>query len=283
MLALFCLRVLLVVLMGFPCQASDCGRCFSGCLGQHRHTAHVHNAQTSTGCETINAICVESDESDEPGGRAGSAICIESDESSDLTVARGTAATTGTFAEAKTCSAGGAERVRDVVGLEVEVFLELARAKTAPAPPPKPSPRRGRARRGALSESSRRSCRADAQNRHRGRRRRNPVGGANPADGAVGDNEDSVGAVVDGAHGRGGALGRALGRGRGCGEGGEGVKEDGSGTEAQGTGTAGDQDLCEIVFDHYERFGDAERTTTAFPPLRGDGSSERARDPWVRA
>jgi len=61
------------------------------------------------------------------------------------------------------------------------------------------------------------------------------------------------------------------------------VKEDGSGTEAQGTGTAGDQDLCEIVFDHYERFGDAERTTTAFPPLRGDGSSERARDPWVRA
>ena len=250
MLALFCLRVLFAVSMGFPCQASDCGRQFSGCLGQLRHTAHEHHAQTSTGCETINAICVESEESHEPGGRAVTAFCIESDESNDPTVARGTAATTGTVAEADTCSAGGAEGVRDVVGLESEVFLELARAMTAPAPPPKPSPRRGRARRSAPFESSRRSRRAGAQNRHRGHRRRNAVGGANPAAGAVGDNEDSVGEVVDGAYGRGDARGRALGRGRGCGEGGEGVKEDGSGTEAQGTEAACDRDLCEQVFDH---------------------------------
>ena len=48
-LALFCLRVLFAVSMGFPCQASDCGRCFSGCLGQHRHTAHVHHAQNVHG------------------------------------------------------------------------------------------------------------------------------------------------------------------------------------------------------------------------------------------
>ena len=61
------------------------------------------------------------------------------------------------------------------------------------------------------------------------------------------------------------------------------MKEHGSGTEAQGTGAAGDRDLCEQVFDHYERFGDAERTTTAFPPLGGGGSSERARAPWLRA
>jgi len=61
------------------------------------------------------------------------------------------------------------------------------------------------------------------------------------------------------------------------------VKEDGSGTEAQGTGAAGDRDLCEHVFDHYERFGDAERTTNAFPPLGGGGSSERVRAPWLRA
>jgi len=154
---------------------------------------------------------------------------------------------------------------------------------TAPASPPKPSPRRGRARRSAQFESSRRSRRADAQNGHRGRRRRNPVGGANPADGAVGDIEDSVVEVVDGAHGRGGARGRALERGRGCGEGVEGVKEDGSATEAQGTGAAGDRSLCEHVSDHYERFRDAERTTTAFPPLGGGGSSERARAPWLRA
>jgi len=138
MLALICLRVLFAESMGFPCQASDCGRCFSGCLGQHRHTAHVNHAQTSTGCETINAICVESEESDEPGGRAGTDISIESDESNDPTVARGTASMTGTVAEADTCSSGSAEGAQDVVGLESEVFLELARAMTAPAPPPKP-------------------------------------------------------------------------------------------------------------------------------------------------
>jgi len=138
MLALFCLRVLLAMSMGFPCQASDCGRCFSGSLGQHRHTAHVHDAQASTGCETINAIYVESEEPDEPGRRAGTAICIESDESNDPTVARGTAATTATVAEAETCSSGGAEGVPDVVGLESEAFLGLAREMKSPASPPKP-------------------------------------------------------------------------------------------------------------------------------------------------
>ena len=61
------------------------------------------------------------------------------------------------------------------------------------------------------------------------------------------------------------------------------MKEDGSGAEAQGTRTAGDRVLCEIVYDHYERVGDAERTTTAFPPLGGGGSSDRARGPWLRA
>lgn len=175
---------------------------------QHQHTAHVHYAQTSMGCDTISAICVESKESDEPGGRTtatGTAILIAFDESGDPTVARGSATTTGTVASADTCSSGGDGGGRDVAGLESERFLELSRALPSPASPPRPSPSRGRGRRGALSESAKRSRRTDAQNRPRrcGRRRRNPVGCANPADGAVGDREDSTGEVVEGAHGSG--------------------------------------------------------------------------------
>ena len=162
--------------------------------------------------------------------------------------------------------------MRDVVGLESEVFLELARAITAPASPPKPSPRRGRARRGAPSESTRRARRADAQNRHRRRaRRRGNTAGANPTDGSVGDNEDTTGEV----------HAAARGHGRGSGAGGGGVRDEDGGTEAQSPGAGGDRGLCEQVFDHYERFGDARRATTAFPPLEGGGGSGGGRAPWL--
>ena len=230
--------------MGTPCRRG-CGRTLASVLGERSHASRMHGAQQPTEQPAAGHVCT---------------VCIESDDSIDST---GEVPGTGEVAGSNPVPRDAG--VRHVLGLESQVFLELARTMTAPPPS---QPRRGRARRGAPSESARRSRRAVAQNhqQRRHRRSRRGRGGPSQPDGSVGDDEESG---SDSAPRRGGG---ATGGGAAAGEPGPG-----------GSPTGGDPDreLCEDVFDFYERFGDARRATTAFPPYEGKGTGDRS-SPWLQ-
>jgi len=187
---------LLAVGMSVQCRVEGCGRWLRSFLGERRHVLHVHPGASELENPPIDTICIESDEPDEPESHG--------------------AAVEGTATEAGTGTVG----VRGVLGLESEVFLELARTLTRRPPPFPPSPRRrGRVRRGTPSERPRRARRTDADAQKRRRRNGSRSGPANQRDGSVGDDEESDGDPPRRWRGEGGrgAGGGGGGRGRrGC-------------------------------------------------------------------
>jgi len=156
--------------MSVQCRVAGCGLWLRSPLGEHRHVLHVYPGVSDLEIHSIDTICMESDESEEP-------------ESHDAAVeVTATAAGTGTVG------------VQGVLGLDSEVCLDLARNMTRRPPPSPPSPRRrGRGLRGMPSERDRNASRSDTDAQYRRRRNRLRGGPANQRDGSVGDCEESNG------------------------------------------------------------------------------------------
>lgn len=220
------------VAMTVTCRVPGCGRELKRALGERRHVAAMHAPLLPA----VNTICIESGDDDQ----AGSSRMRERD------------------------TTGGEEGalVGTVVGLESEVFLEIARAVTAPCD----SPRRARARRKAPVQGARRVRRAGHAYPHRRRRRgrRAQCGAAASSDAA--DDECSSTAVP---------------------------AEEGVGSRASNCASDGppvppvpprtaDRSLCHQVFELYERFEDDARATPGFPVAPGGGGGPEGSAPWTK-
>lgn len=190
----------------------------------------------------LSTVCIESDEVAEVNDII--TACVESDEEAE-----------GTLQEVRESSERDGSAVRvggvgNVTGLDSDVFFELLRVATAP-PPARP----GQARRSVPSSQARRSRGGGHARRRRGARRHSRASSSTVAGSEAGDEEGPSTATASGA-----------------------VPDV---TDApSGRGAPSRRGVCDDVFEYYERFGDVERATTAFPvPAGGTDGPERAA-PW---
>jgi len=224
----------------FPCRVPGCGRALRSLAGKPVHFLAMHSNDASVEIEPppIHTLCVEYENND--------FVMVE--QRCDGSMLGSDAVAEANHSPSAASPAGGA--VRAVVELPFEVFLEISRALTAHPP----SPRRANARRRQPSNSERRARCAigQARGRRRRRRRRGREGGA----------------VRDERHS--GEEGSQERRADGATTPSTGDRDARSGSDA-GLEDGDDRDLCDDVFKHYERFGDARKATEAFPQQQGGG------------
>lgn len=228
--------------MRVVCRVPGCNRELANALGESRHVSAMHPTTTLPPVQPVAPVV--------------NTVCIESGDEQDAT---------GTLRMECGVSVGGSDGgsgIGNVVGLESEVFLALAKTVTAPFDA---STRRGGTRRGAPPESARRArlgghSRSRASRRgRRASRHRAPAAGSAEDDGytadATGDEiSEPPGGRVDG----------------------------GTGEAGEGSPWGGDSAMCNQVFQLYERYGDSTRATTAFPvPPGGKGDAEGSA-PWTK-
>jgi len=234
----------------FPCRVPGCGRMLRSAIGESRHFSALHCRDlplVNPSTVPVNTRCIEIDD-DRP--------LSHGQDDDDPKLGDQDAHTSHPSGP----SDGPVGEVGTVQALPSDVFLELARTLTR-------GRRRGRSRQGQPSTQARRARQADGRHRGQPRRRHRRAlkrtvgaGCTGPEDGGAIDASGEPSCIPASGGKATGVESSTIGAGRWSASDSGSDKDDGD----------HDRRLCDDVFARYERFGEADQSTLAFP-LSGGG------------